>query len=81
MDGVSLTCDIGDFHVKRTAENAVTMPTTKSNKTYFTVVFGCVVNGQKLPPMVIIKRKVLPNEKFSIGVVDNEVMSGYLREV
>ena len=56
----------------------------------FTVVLGCQANGQKLPPMVIFKRKTLPKEKFPAGVIikanpkgwmDEEKMSEWLREI
>lgn len=70
MDEVSLTFDIP---VNRTVEkkgtSTVNIRTTGNEKSSFTVVLECQANGQKLPPMVIFKRKTLPKENFPTGVV------------
>ncbi|CAM4731030.1 unnamed protein product [Leuciscus chuanchicus] len=74
MDEVPLTFDIP---VNRTVEKTGT-------------ILACQANGQKLPPMVIFKRKTLPKENFPAGVVikanpkgwmDEEKMSEWLREI
>lgn len=50
-----------DIHVNRTVEktgtSTVSIRTTGNKKSAFTVVLGCQANGQKLPPMVIFRRK------------------------
>ena len=91
MDEVPLTFDIP---VNRTVEkrgtSTVSIRTTGNEKSSFTVVRACHANGQKLPPMVIFKRKTLPKENFPVGVVikvnpkgwmDEEKMSERLREI
>ena len=91
MDEIPLTFDIP---VNRTVEkrgtSTVSIRTTGNEKSSFTVVLACHANGQKLPPMVIFKRKTLPKENFPAGVVikvnpkgwmDEEKMSEWLREI
>lgn len=91
MDEVPLTFDIPVNHtVEKTGTSTISIRTTGNEKSSFTVVLGCQANGQKLPPMVIFKRKTLPKEKFPAGVIikanpkgwmDEEKMSEWLREV
>ena len=91
MDEVPLTFDIPVNHtVERTGTSAVNIRTTGNEKSSLTVVLACQANGQKLPPMIIFKRKTLPKEKFPAGVIikanpkgwmDEEMMSDWLREV
>lgn len=91
MDEVPLTFDIPvNRTVEKTGTSTVSICTTGNEKSSFTVVLGCQANGQKLPPMVIFKRKTLPKEKFPAGVIvkanskgwmDEEKMSEWLREV
>ena len=91
MDEVPLTFDIPvNRTVERTGTSAVSIRTTGNEKSSLTVVLGCQANGQKLPPMVIFKRKTLPKENFLAGVsikanpkgwMDEEMMSDWLREV
>uniref|UniRef100_A0A8C5PNZ8 HTH CENPB-type domain-containing protein n=1 Tax=Leptobrachium leishanense TaxID=445787 RepID=A0A8C5PNZ8_9ANUR len=91
MDEVPLTFDIPvNRTVEKTGTSTVSIRTTGNEKSSFTVVLGCQANGQKLPPMVIFKRKTLPKEKFPVGVIikanpkgwmDEEKMSEWLREV
>lgn len=86
MDELPLT-----FHVpmKRTADDVEAGAMTQ-DAPVFSVVLGCHGNGQKLPPMVILKRKTLPKEAFPAGVVvranqtgrmDEQDMGAWLREV
>ncbi|KAF4083566.1 hypothetical protein AMELA_G00143600 [Ameiurus melas] len=91
MDEVPLTFDIPVNHtVEKKGTNTVSIRTTGHEKSAFTVVLGCHGNGQKLPPMVIFKRKTLPKEKFPARVIlkanqkgwmDEEKMREWLREV
>ena len=57
----------------RTAESrgakTVFVKTTGHKKTRFTVVLACLADGTKLKPMVVLKRKTMPKERFSSGVV------------
>lgn len=91
MDEVPLTFDIPvNRTVEKTGTSTVCIRTTGNEKSSFTVVLGCQANGQKLPPMVIFKRKTLPKETFPVGIIvkvnpkgwmDEEKMSEWLREV
>ncbi|KAJ1198869.1 hypothetical protein NDU88_002708 [Pleurodeles waltl] len=91
MDEVPLTFDIPMNHtVEKKGTSTVSIRTTGHEKSAFTVVLGCHSNGQKLPPMVIFKRKTLPKEKFPAGIIvkanqkgwmDEENMREWLREV
>lgn len=91
MDEVPLTFDIPmNRTVEKTGASTVSIRTTGNEKSSFTVVLGCQANGQKLPPMVIFKRKTLPKEKFPVGIVvkvnpkgwmDEEKMCEWLREI
>jgi len=92
-DEVPLTFDIHpklSRTVEKTGTSTVSIRTTENDKSSFTVVLGCQANGQKLPPMVIFKRKTLPKEKFPVGVVITKAnptrwmddkMSNWLKEV
>ncbi|XP_013880698.1 uncharacterized protein LOC106529748 [Austrofundulus limnaeus] len=91
MDEVPLTFDIPvNRTVDKTGARTVNVRTTGNEKSSFTVVLACQADGQKLPPMVIFKRKTLPKENFPAGVVikanskgwmDEEKMSEWLREI
>lgn len=91
MDEVPLAFDIPVNHtVEKKGTSTVSIRTTGHEKSAFTVVLGCHGNGQKLPPMVIFKRKTLPKEKFPAGIIvkanqkgwmDEEKMREWLREV
>ena len=76
--------------VKKTGSNTVSVHITGNKKSSFTVDLGCQANGQKLPSVVIFKRKTLPKEKFLVcfiikanpkGLMNEEKMSECLREV
>ena len=55
--------------VDETGVNTVPITTTGNEKTHFTVVLACSETGKKLKPLVIFKRKTLPKENVSNGVV------------
>ena len=66
MDEVPLTFDIPlNCTVEKAGASAVTICTTRNEKSGFTIVLACQANGQKLPPMVIFKRKDLAKRKVS----------------
>ncbi|XP_015253526.1 PREDICTED: secretory phospholipase A2 receptor-like [Cyprinodon variegatus] len=73
MDEVPLTFNIPVNHtVEKKGTSMVAIHTMGYEKASFTVVLGCHANGQKLLPVVIFKRKALPKETFSAGVVIKE---------
>ncbi|KAF4805031.1 pogo transposable element with KRAB domain-like protein [Turdus rufiventris] len=91
MDEVPLTFDMPlNQTVDRTGTSTVSILTTGKEKTSFTVVLCVLSNGQKLPPMVIFKRKTFPKETFPAGIIvevnpkgwmDEEIMKNWLSEV
>lgn len=81
MDEVPLTFDIPLTHtVEKKGTSTVSIRTTGHEKSSFTVVLGCLGNGQKLPPMVIFKRKTVPKEAFPAGVVVKSNQKGWMDE-
>ncbi|KAK6320151.1 hypothetical protein J4Q44_G00092580 [Coregonus suidteri] len=81
MDEVPLTFDIPvNRTVEKTGTSTVSVRTTGNEKSSFTVVLACQANGQKLPPMIIFKRKTLPKENFPAGVVIKASPKGWMDE-
>jgi hypothetical protein len=90
MDEVPLTFDLPLTRtVNKKGESSVTLKTTGHEKTHFTCVLACTGGGQKLFPMVIFKRIIMPKETFPKGSVvkvnkkgwvDESMMKGWLQE-
>ncbi|KAF4791823.1 hypothetical protein TURU_127065 [Turdus rufiventris] len=57
--------------MEQTRTSTVLIKTTGNKKKLFTVLLGVLSDGQKLGPMVIFKRKMLPKDKFGINVAVN----------
>jgi len=60
MDEVPLTSDVPwnkTMEVK--GAKKIMIKTSSNEKTRYTVVLGCCTDGTKLPPLLIIKRKML----------------------
>ena len=66
MDETPMTFDLPASRTIDTKGNrTIQIRTTGHEKTHFTVVLSCMVDGTKLKPMVIVKRKRIPKgEKF-----------------
>ena len=73
-----------DMPAVRTVESrgakTVFVKTTSHEKTRFTVVLACLADGTKLKPMVVFKRKTMPKERFSSGVVIHVHPRGWMDE-
>lgn len=81
MDEVPLTFDIPmERSVAPKGDKSVTIKTTGHEKAHFTVVLACCADGQKLPPMIIFKRKTMPKESFPPGVVIETNVKGWMDE-
>ena len=81
MDEVPLTFDIPMTRtVEKSGTKMVPIKTTGNEKASFTVVLGCTAAGNRLPPMVIFKRKTLPKEKFPPGVIVRANPKGWMDE-
>ena len=79
MDEVPLTFDIPmSKTVEQTGSKAVTIQTTGHEKASFTVVLACCASGDKLPPMVIFKRKTAIKEKMPPGIVVSNNEKGWM---
>lgn len=71
-----------DMPTSRSADfigvKSVPVITTGNEKNCFTVVLSCMASGEKLPPMVIFKRKTLPKESFPKGIVVSNNERGWM---
>lgn len=65
MDETLISFDLpSNWTVHFKGEKTVSMKTTGAEKSYITVVLGCMADGMKLKPMVVFKRKTMPKEKL-----------------
>ena len=58
----------------------VPIKTIGHEKSSFTLVLACTASGQKLPPMIIFKRKTVPKEKFPPGIIVRGNKKGWMTE-
>lgn len=69
IDKVTLTFNVPP---NRTVDNkgaiTITIKTPGQEKTHYFAVLACYVNGTKLPPMLIFKRKTETNDKITQGI-------------
>ena len=81
MDEVPLTFDMP---LARTVEvkgaDSVNIRTTGHEKTHFTVVLACCASGDKLPPMIIFKRKTPPKDKLPSSVIVTQNEKGWMNQ-
>lgn len=79
MDEVPLTFDIPMGRtVAEKGEKSISVRMTGHEKSHFTVVLACCADGTKLPPMIIFKRKTMPKDSFSPGVVVQCNVKGWM---
>ena len=70
MDETPMFFDLpGNRTVHPKGEATVLVKTTGHEKAHFTVVLACMADGTKLKPMVIFKRKTLPKNLQTYGLV------------
>ena len=55
--------------VDQVGKETISIITTGHEKSNFTCVLSITASSEKLPPMIIFKRKTLPKEKFPSGIV------------
>lgn len=78
---IPLTSDIPVNHnVKKTGTSMMSTYTTRKEKSSFVAVLGCQANGQKLPPIVVFRRKTLPKEKFAAEIIIKVIPKGWMDE-
>ena len=81
MDEVPLTFDIPFTQtVDKVRTNSINIRTTGHEKTSVMVVLVCQADGQKLPPLVIFKRKTIPKEKFPSNIIIKANSKGWMDE-
>ena len=81
MDEVPLTFDIPFTRtVDKIKTNSINIRTTGHEKTSVTVVLACQADGQKLPSLVIFKRKTIPKEKFPSNIIIKANSKGWMDE-
>lgn len=68
IDEVPVSFDMpSKYTVDEKGSKEVRIASTGHEKSNFTLVLGITADGSKLPPMVIFKRKTIPNEDFPKG--------------
>ncbi|XP_014827083.1 PREDICTED: uncharacterized protein LOC106906352 isoform X2 [Poecilia mexicana] len=77
MGEVPLTFDMS---LTKTCASSISEKTNGHERTNFTCVLGCTASGQKLPPMVIFKRKTMPKDQLSKDIVVKVNQRGRLSE-
>ena len=83
-----------DMPANRTVDfkgnTSVSIKTTGSEKSHFTVILSCMADGTKLKPAVVFKRKTMQKEKFpsdilvmvqTKGWVDETILMEWLEKV
>ncbi|CAL9695003.1 unnamed protein product [Knipowitschia caucasica] len=81
MDEVPLTFDMPlTRRVNKKGESSITLKTTGHARTHFTCVLSCTASGHKLPPMVIFKRRPVPEEQLPQGIVVRVNQRGWMEE-
>lgn len=81
MDETPMFFDMpGSRTVDIKGSKTVTVKTTGSDKSHFTVILACLANGTKLKPAVIFKRKTMPKDKFPSGVIVYVQEKGWVDE-
>lgn len=70
MDEIPMSFDMPTkFTVDVKGTQDIKICTTGSEKCCFTVVLTVMADGEKLPPMVIFKRKTIPKGEFPKGII------------
>ena len=67
--------------VNKKSAKSVTIQTTGHEKASFTVVLGCCASGDKLPPMLIFKRKTAIKGKLPAGVLVSNNEKGWMDQL
>jgi hypothetical protein len=58
----------------------ITVKTSGHEKTHYTVVLSCCADGTKLPRMIILKTKTVPEDKIAQGLVLHVQEKGWMDE-
>ena len=81
MDEVPTSFDMpSNFTVEPKGTEDAKIITTGAKKYNFTLVLSVTSCGQKLPPMVIFKRKTIPKEKFQPRILVQANEKGWMNE-
>ncbi|CAJ0949590.1 unnamed protein product [Ranitomeya imitator] len=81
MDKVPLTFDVPSSKtVDVKGAKTIAVKTSGHKKTHYTVVLSCCVDGTKLPPLLIFKRKTMPKETIPKGVIVHVHDKGWMDE-
>ena len=69
MDEVPLTSDVpSNKTVDIKGAKTIMIKTSGNDETRYTVVLACCTDGIKLPPLLIFKRKTLPEDVIPHGI-------------
>jgi len=81
MDEVPLMFDVPlNKTVDVKGAKTITIKTSGDEKTRYTVVLVCCVDGTKLPPLLIFKRKMLPKDVIPRGIYVHVYSKGWMEK-
>lgn len=81
MDEVPLTFDLPLVRtVNKKGDSSVTLKTTCHERTHFTCALSFTISRQKLPPMLIFKRRSVPKENLPKEIVVKINKKGWMIE-
>lgn len=81
MDEVPMSFDMPPNRtIDDVGTKTISIKTTGNERSCFTVVLACSMSGDKLPPLVIFKRKTIPKEDFPVGCHVSCNEKGWMRE-
>ncbi|GFX40387.1 pogo transposable element with KRAB domain [Trichonephila clavipes] len=81
MDETPVMFDmIGNKTIDMKGTKTIHIKTTRHEKSHFTVVLSCLVDGTKLKPMDTFKRKTVPKSNFPKGVFIHVHEKGWMDE-
>jgi hypothetical protein len=82
MDEVPWTFDVpSNKTVGVKGAKTIMMKTSGTKKTHYTVVLVCCANGRKLPPLLMFKRKTLPENVIPHGLYIHVYSKGWMENM
>ncbi|KAJ8343157.1 hypothetical protein AAFF_G00243770 [Aldrovandia affinis] len=64
--------------VHKKGDKSVIVRSTGNEKSRVTLMLACLVNGTKLPPHLILKRKTVPKEAMPAGIIVRAQAKGWM---
>ena len=81
MDETPVTFDLpSSYTLEKRGSSTISIKTTGHERSTFTVIFGCMADGSKLPPVIIFKLKNIPRGTFPDGIFVRANEKGWVNE-